>query len=88
VAEPTDPPPAFAFDGTWPFSGSPSVNGHPVAAVSWDIQAAADSLPVVTLALVGRDALKLLLSGGAARVQVSDSTREALESLGWTPPAT
>lgn len=79
--------PVFAFEGAWPFSGSPAVNGHPVAAVSWDIQAAADSLPVVTLTLVGRDALRLLLSDGAARVQVSDATREALESLGWTPPA-
>ena len=32
-------------------------------------------------------ALKLIFGSDAARVEVSDETREALISLGWTPPA-
>ena len=80
-------PPAFTFEGAWPFTGTPAVNGHPIATVSsWDIRAAADGIPVVTLTLVGAGALKLVCGASAARVEVSDETREALISLGWTPP--
>lgn len=81
----TPEPPVFSFDGSWPFTGTPEVNGHPLAAVTgFTITAAPDNTPVVTLTLVGPDALRLLL--GAARIGVSDQTREALVSLGWTPP--
>lgn len=80
-------PAVFTFDGAWPFTGTPAVNGYQLAAVSsWDVHAAADGIPVVTLTLVGPGALRLLLASGAARVQVSDETREALISLGWAPP--
>jgi hypothetical protein len=85
VAEPD--PPAFSFEGAWPFTGTPEVGGHPIATVTaFDVHAAPDGTPVVTLTLVGAGALKLVLGAGAARVQVSDETREALVSLGWTPP--
>jgi hypothetical protein len=85
----TDPqPPAFAFDGSWPFTGTPEVNGSPVATVSgFTVTADPDGIPVVTLTLVGAGALRLALAAGAAKVQVSDRTREALISLGWRPPA-
>ena len=79
-------PPVFEADGSWPFTGTVKVNGHPLASVSsWLVTAAADGVPVVTLTLVDQGALKLLLGPGA-RVQVTDATREALLSLGWTPP--
>ena len=62
-----------------------TVNGHPLTAVSsWSVQAAADGIPVVTLTLVGPGALKLILASDAARAEVSDETREALES--WAGP--
>lgn len=81
-------PPAFSFDGTWPFSGAPQVHGHPVGAVtSWAVRADHDGIPVVTLTLVGPGALRLLLAPGAAKVEVADESREALISLGWQPPA-
>jgi hypothetical protein len=81
-------PPAFAFEGGWPFTGTPAVNGHQMTAVtSWSVQAAPDGIPVVTLTLVGPDALRLILASEAARVAVSDESREALVSLGWTPPS-
>lgn len=84
----TPEPPVFTFDGSWPFTGTPEVSGHPLAAVTgFTITAAPDNTPVVTLTLTGPGALKLLLGPGAARVQVSDETREALISLGWKPPA-
>jgi hypothetical protein len=87
VADAQDPP-VFEFDGAWPFTGTPAVNGHPVATVSaFDVHAGNDGIPVVTLTLVGQGALRLVLAPGAARVQVSDETREALISLGWTPPS-
>lgn len=80
-------PPVLEFDGAWPFTGTVTVNGHKVTTVSsWDIHAAADGIPVVTLTLVGAGALKLILGSDAARAEVSDETREALISLGWTPP--
>jgi len=80
-------PPVFETDGQWPFSGTVKVNGHPLASVSsWSVTAASDGVPVVSLGLVDQGALRLLLGPGA-RVQVSDATRDALISLGWTPPA-
>lgn len=83
-----DQAPAFSFDGAWPFTGTPAVNGHPVATVSgFTVEAPHDGVPVVTLTLVGPGALGLILAGGAAKVQVADETREALISLGWKPPA-
>jgi hypothetical protein len=87
MAETEQPPPAFEFDGAWPFTGSVRIHGHQLAAVSsFEVKAAENGIPVVTLALVDGGALRLLLQDGAARVQVSDETREALISLGWTPP--
>lgn len=81
------PPAAFAFDGQWPFTGTPAINGHAVPTVSsFDVYAGPDAIPVVTLTLVGPDALRLILANEAARVAVSDETAEALVSLGWTPP--
>lgn len=81
-----EPAPAFKFDGAWPFLGTPEVNGHPLTTVtSFDVHVSADNIPVIHLTLVGPGALELILS--AARVQVSDETREALQSLGWTPPS-
>lgn len=80
-------PPAFEFAGGWPFTGSPAVNGHVLATVtSFAVGAGPDSIPVVTLTLVGPEALRLVLDAEAAKVQVADETREALISLGWTPP--
>lgn len=81
------PPAVFETDGSWPFSGTVKVNGYPLSSVSsWSVSAAGDGVPVVTLGLVDQGALKLLLGPGA-RVLVSDATRDALVSLGWTPPA-
>ena len=81
------PPAAFGFKGEWPFTGDVTVSGHAIKAISaWDIHAAADGIPVVTLTLVGPGALSLILGSGAAKAAVSDETREALESLGWTAP--
>lgn len=88
MAEVVPDPPVFAFDGGWPFTGTPSVNGCTLGSVTaWTVTAAPDGIPVVTLTLVGPGALKLILGSDAARVQVSDETREALISLGWSPPA-
>ena len=83
------PPAVFEFDGAWPFTGTPAVNGSRLTTVSsWDVHAAGDGIPVVTLTLVGAGALRLILGAGAAKAEVSDQTREALISLGWTPPGT
>jgi hypothetical protein len=83
-----DQPPVFEFDGSWPFTGTPQVHGHRLTSVtSFDVRAAPDGTPVVTLTLVGAGALKLILGSEAARVAVSDETREAMVSLGWKPPA-
>lgn len=80
--------PVFEFDGAWPFNGSVRIAGHPVASVTgFDIHAAPDGLPVVTLTLVGASALRLLLASGAADVRIPDETREALVALGWKPPS-
>lgn len=84
---PDEQAPVFEVDGQWPFTGSVKVNGHSIAsASSWSVTAASDGVPVVNLGLVDQGALRLLLGPGA-RVEVSDATREALVSLGWTPPA-
>ena len=80
-------PPVFEFDGAWPFTGTVAIGGHKLTTVtSFDIHAAPDGVPVVTLTLVDGGALKLILQDGAARAQVADATREALMALGWTPP--
>ena len=83
----SDTAPAFEFAGPWPFSGEPTVNGHPLSTVtSFTVSAGPDSIPVVTLTLVGPEALRLVLDADAAKVQVADGTRDALISLGWAPP--
>lgn len=78
--------PLFEFDGTWPFNGEVKIGGHPAPVTAWTVHAEPDSLPVVTLTLVGPAALRLLLAAGAAEVNIPDGTREALKALGWTPP--
>ena len=88
MAEVMPDPPVFEYEGGWPFTGTPAVHGHKLGTVTaFDVHAAADGIPVVTLTLVGPGALRLIFGSGAARVQVSDETREALVSLGWTPPS-
>lgn len=89
MTDPSPPPAAaFSFTGSWPFTGTPAVDGHPIGTASgWTVSASPDGIPVVTLTLVGPGALQLVLGAGAAKVQVSDQTREALISLGWRPPA-
>jgi hypothetical protein len=88
MAATDEQPPVFAYEGGWPFTGTPEVGGHKLTTVtSWGVHAAPDGVPVVTLHLVGPGALKLILADSAARVAVGDETREALVSLGWTPPA-
>ena len=67
------------------WSGTPVVNGHKVLTCEHiDISIGPDSLPLVTLRLLAAEHLKLIL--GEASVSVVDETREALISLGWTPP--
>lgn len=81
-----DKAPLFEFDGQWPFNGGVKIAGHEVASVTaFDIHAGHDGVPVITLTLVDSGALKLLLESG--QVRVPDATRDALVSLGWTPPA-
>jgi hypothetical protein len=58
-----------------------------MSAETIDVHVAAQDVAVVTLKLVAEDALKLLLDGTHFTVEVHDETREALISLGWTPPA-
>lgn len=79
-------PATFEFDGRPYWSGVPVVNGHRIlTAQSVDIHIGSHrEWPVVTLQLLAADMLKLLLAG--VTVQVSDETRDALISLGWTPP--
>lgn len=49
-----DETPAFSFTGSWPFTGTPEVNGHPVTtATAFDVHVTADGIPVVTMTLVG-----------------------------------
>ena len=84
------PKPGEALPGrqaAMPVTDRHFINGHKLTTVSsWDVHAAADGIPVVTLTLVGAGALRLILGSDAARAEVSDETREALVSLGWTPP--
>lgn len=80
-------PATFEFTATegkaW--SGVPVVNGHRIlCARRITVAADATAVPVVTLELLPADGLRLML--GDARVEVHDRTREALISLGWTPP--
>ena len=75
----------FTFDGTENGHGTPVVNGFPVSsATAVTVRMGAQQLPEVVLTLVPLDGLRLLLAG--AQVSVADETREALLSLGWTPP--
>jgi len=84
---PDEQAPTFEYSGTWPFGGELKIGGHPAGAVTgFDVHAPADSIPVVTLTLMGAGALRLLLAAGAADVRIPDETREALVALGWTPP--
>jgi hypothetical protein len=84
---PDEQAPAFGFTGSWPFNGDVSVGGHPIGTVtSWTVTAPADGLPAVTLTLLAPTALALALA--QADVTVDDRTRDALVSLGWTPPGT
>lgn len=79
--------PLFEFEGLWPFDGQVKISGHVANVVtSFDVHAAADGLPVVTVTFVGAGALRLLLAAGAADVRIPDETRDALVALGWTPP--
>ena len=80
--------PLFEFSGEWPFDGQLRIGGHPVASVTeFEVRAAHDGVPVITLTLVDRGALKLLLDREAGDVRVTDATRDALMSLGWSPPS-
>lgn len=74
----------FEFEGKG-WLGTPVVNGRRVcSAESFDVHVSCREVPAVTLKLLAPDGLRLLLAG--ARVSVDDETREALMSLGWTPP--
>jgi len=76
----------FEFEGTPPHTGVPLVNGHRVcSAEAIDVHIGALDVPRVTLRLLAADSLKLRLDSAA--VEVAGETREALISLGWTPPA-
>lgn len=83
---PVREPATFEFAGKPYWNGVPIINGHRIlSAQSIDVHVDGGvEWPVVTLKLIPADALKLLL--GDARVEVADQTREALISLGWTPP--
>ena len=80
-------PASFEFTSDGPaWKGTPVVNGHKLMSVmAADIHLDAQSFPEVTLKLFASDLVKLGLS--AAQVKLDDGTREALISLGWTPPA-
>lgn len=71
------------------WTGVPIVNGHRIHTTeAIDVHIDASSIPRVTLKLAAADFLKLRLTGlPQAHVDVADETREALISLGWTPPA-
>ena len=74
----------FEFEGNGRRMGIPVVNGHPLATVTeFTVHADARALTEVKLTLLAADAVKLNLTGV---VTVDDETREALVSLGWTPP--
>lgn len=74
----------FEFQGKG-WTGTPVVNGYPVySAEAIDVHLSAEEMPTVTLKLLPADGLRLSLA--SARVSVADQTRDALISLGWTPP--
>jgi len=79
-------PASFEFVTDGPvYKGTPVVNGHKLMTVmAADIHLDGNSFPEVTLRLHVGDLLKLGL--GAAQVKVDSGTRDALISLGWTPP--
>lgn len=87
MAEVEHDPASFEFVTDGPvWKGIPVVNGHKLMSVmSADIHLDGESLPEVTLRLFASDLVKLGL--GAAEVRMDEGTREALVSLGWTPPA-
>lgn len=83
---PQAPRGSFEYHGTPPQPGVPVINGHPCHSVTgFDAYVAVGELPAVTLTLIPADALSLVLDDPAI-ISVSDETREALISLGWTPP--
>lgn len=86
MAEVEHDPASFEFVTDGPiWKGIPVVNGHKLMSVmSADVHLDGESLPEVTLRLFAGDLLKLGL--GAAEVRMDEGTREALVSLGWTPP--
>jgi hypothetical protein len=77
---------SFEVGGNGPFREAPRVNGHQLTSVmSFKVEAEAGELPVVTVRLLPAELLKLQF--GDVIVAVDGETREALVSLGWTPPA-
>jgi hypothetical protein len=78
---------SFEFDGKPARLGVPKVNGHVVPLAWFEVHAEAGGPgPAVTVSLPAHDALKLALEDEALQIKVSSETREALTSLGWTPP--
>lgn len=76
----------FATDGPG-WKGAAVVNGHTVLNVtSFDAHVDAESFPAVTVHLLPADGLKFAFRDSAL-IRFGDETREALVSLGWTPPA-
>jgi hypothetical protein len=76
---------SFEYQGNGHLMQAPVVNGHKLTSVvSFTAGIDVESLPVVTLKLMPADMLKLMFDG--VIVAVDDETREALVSLGWTPP--
>ena len=75
----------FTCDGpAW--KGVPVVNGHRILSASAiDVHLDASGLPEVTLRLAAADGVKL--GFGPAVFKLDDDTRQALISLGWTPPS-
>jgi hypothetical protein len=63
----------------------PVVNGHVCPVASVDVHLDPQSFPEVTLRLIPADLLKAGFD--PAVIKVDDETRDALVSLGWTPPA-
>lgn len=61
-----------------------TVNGHELPCTAVTIHAGARSIPEVDVDLPATDGIVVSLD---ARVNLSGETREALISMGWTPPA-
>lgn len=78
----------FEFKGDpSPYHGKAVVNGHVVPCYSVDVRIEPGSVPMVTLAFPAADLLSLSLDGGGLLVKLTEETRAAMISLGWTPPA-